>query len=100
MIDLTDPQLAHLVARYRAWVEEENRKAGDYRHKQNTSNDEEYDVASKAYAELPWWKRLVSLRPVHKGHIFIVEVNWKTVTAQGFLDWCIREGIEVPEEAA
>ncbi len=60
MLDLTDPKLAHLVARYRAWVREQNTLMRD------------------KYADNP---------PIYYA------------TYSSFLDWCVREGIEVPEEA-
>jgi len=72
MLNLTDPQLAPLVARYRAWVEEWYRKLYDIW---------EHEVGITGY------KRYEPPEPFPP-------------TYQGFLDWCIREGIEAPKGKA
>ncbi len=59
MLNLTNPKTAPLIARYRAYVEEQNRCIG---------------------AE------------------FYAYYNRHVATYQGFLDWCIREGIETKQQ--
>jgi hypothetical protein len=62
-LDLTNPKLARLIARYRAIIAEKNQRYWDW--KNLTPGEDRYEVAI---------------------------VNYK-----GFLDWCIREGIEAPK---
>jgi len=69
MTNLTDPTLAPLVARYRAWVEAENKKA---------HHNWEREAGITGYKE---YEPPCPMSP----------------TYQGFLDWCIREGIEAPK---
>ena len=65
MLNLTDPTLVPLVARYRAWVEEQNRPT---REPRSTVPGE-----------------------------FLRSTNRHVPTFFGFLDWCVREGIEAPK---
>jgi len=69
MLNLTDPTLAPLVVRYRAWVEAKNKAI---------YHAWEREVGITGY------KRHEPSEPFFP-------------TYQGFLDWCIREGIEVPK---
>lgn len=68
MPNLTDPQLAPLVARYRAWVEKQNMPPSKPKN--------------RATGQL------------------LYSVNRQVPTYFGFLDWAIREGIEVPKGGA
>ena len=65
MLHLTDPQLAPLVARYRAWVE--------------TQNTPPSKPKNRVTGEL------------------LRSINRHVPTYFGFLDWAIREGIDVPK---
>ncbi len=95
MLNLTDPTLAPLVARYRAWVEEQNAQGWKEWEKQCIEACRQYDYEetlqeyrdSQAYGLS---KRLP--RHYSPGLYFP-----SRPTYQGFLDWCIREGIEAPK---
>jgi hypothetical protein len=69
MTNLTDPKLAHLVARYREWVAEHNTK------------------------EEQAFRRDVHFDPYERFRPYIPDY-------QGFLDWCVRKGLEVSEDEA
>lgn len=174
MINLTDPKLAYLVARYRAWVDEQNERIrceGARRLAEQQQREEAYrqqrreyeerlqskevveakkrltkarDVLNQAqqerrdqqrtYQEWPLWKKVLIGEPDMReldGQIVALQANLKKIsdeyeklhptypdlprydfnyqdplpsylqlTGQGFLDWCVREGIEVSEDAA
>lgn len=164
MTDLTDPKLAHLVARYRAWVEAENGLAKKERevrvaYEKNRHQDyqrrwKEYEEArdsektaatreqiKRLYAALDqcrerqrslkepsWWRIFTRRRDTEILKMQIEALQQKDdrltkewlelqyslpdtplkyspydrpnqhayleATYQGFLDWCVREGIE------
>lgn len=93
MTNLTDPTLAPLVARYRAWVEEMNKQGWKEWEKQCVEARRQYDEAlqeCREYQKYGLFKRLP--RHYSPGLFFPSKPTY-----QGFLDWCIREGIEAPK---
>ncbi len=101
MLNLTDPTLAPLVARYRAWVEagnEEPRKHNAVAVEINKALHAERDRKIEEYKALSWYEKRGREKPRSHvyGTVWVKELT--TITYQGFLDWAIREGIEVPKE--
>lgn len=84
MLNPTDPTLAPLVARYRAWVEAENQHI-------NQQNQVAYEKNRASYNNTSWLLRLIAFMPLEP------PIYDTQPTYQGFLDWAIREGIEAPK---
>jgi hypothetical protein len=101
MTNLTDPALAPLVARYRSWVETENNNIRDAWlsvDREAVEYFRPWDEAREAYASRPWWLRIITVPPRPRGFFkYLFPGSYITETDQGFLDWAIREGIEVPK---
>ena len=95
MLNLTDPALAPLVARYRAWVAAENKEREKRWEDACCDARREYDAAMKEYEAAgpsASWLSFPLSSHYSAGFFFPDKPTY-----QGFLDWCIREGIEVPK---
>jgi hypothetical protein len=102
MLNLTDPALAPLVARYRAWVEAENQRQEAENEQANKKISElmqPYEERRTRYEARPGWLKAITPPPSIPRMSMLFPLPHLTVTPtyQGFLDWAIREGIEVPK---
>ncbi len=96
MLNLTDPTLAPLIARYRAWVEAENKKCEKLWEDACLETSRQYEVA--LYEEQERKRCGLPSYPPRRNSPGLFFPNKPTY--RSFLDWCIREGIEVPKGEA
>jgi hypothetical protein len=99
------PEMAPLVSRYRTWVEEQNREQEErWRHECN-KGEQAYQKAWQRHEERrnqhtkthhPWG----GLPPFPPRRMDYVPgaLNPQQPTYHDFLDWCIREGIQVDDQ--
>lgn len=97
MTNLTDPQLASLVARYRAWVAEQQISINKHYEENRKAALDRYYASVDAYNNLSWWRKRRAYRPAYPswvdwGNKNQIEMNWER-----FQNWCLREGIEDPK---
>ncbi len=98
-LNLTDPTLAPLIARYRAWVEAENKKRAMQYAAYQSRDQQQYEEELAKYKALAWWKKWIDSEPEEE-YSWVrywrdsLDQGMTLVSGQGFLDWCVREGIE------
>ena len=100
MLNLTDPTLAPLVARYRAWVAEQQVQMTKQYEDNRKAVMDRYYASVDAYNSLSWWQKRTATRPAYPswtdwGYPPQLKMSWER-----FREWCIREGIEVPKGGA